>query len=282
MVRCYGSLARLFYVLKAIRMATRKISGLRIILTGVSSGIGRALALQLARRGAKLILNARREDRLEELRKEIQATGQEAFTVAGDVTDPQVRERLLAAAKEHYDGLDCLINNAGVGGIGKFAESDEARLRRIMEVNFFAPLALIRLTLPELRKGKTPLIVNVASVLGHCAIPKKSEYCASKFAIHGFSDSLRSELAEEKIDVMILSPSTTQTEFFDVAYGEDKRQLHWLSGGGQSPTAVAQAAVRAMEKGKYELILTSGGKIMVWLDRLFPWFTAQLIRKYGQ
>ena len=118
MVRCYGSLARLFYVHKAIRMATRKISGLRIILTGVSSGIGRALALQLARRGAKLILNARREDRLEELRKEIQATGQEAFTVAGDVTDPQVRERLLAAAKEHYDGLDCLINNAGVGGIG--------------------------------------------------------------------------------------------------------------------------------------------------------------------
>jgi short-subunit dehydrogenase len=220
-------------------------------------------------------------ERLNQLCQELKSAGHAVVAVAGDVTNPQVRQQLVSAAREQFGGLDCLINNAGLGGIGKFADNDSERLRRIMEVNFFAPLELIRLALPELRKGTRPLIVNVASVLGHCAIPKKSEYCASKFALHGFSDALRIELAEEQIDVMLLSPSTTQTEFFDVAMG-DKQQLHWLSGGGQAPQAVAQAALRAMQRGKHEIILTLGGKIMVWLDRLCSTLMSSILRRYGQ
>ena len=145
----------------------------------------------------------------------------------GDITEPAIRGRLLDVARTEFGGLDCLINNAGMGGIGNFADTNESRLRRIMEVNFFAPLELTRLAIPKLRHGNRPLIVNVASVLGHRAVPKKSEYCASKFALHGFSDSLRSELAPQGIDVLIVSPSTTDTEFFDVALG-DKRKLPWL------------------------------------------------------
>lgn len=225
------------------------------------------------------MLNARREDRLNTLASEISSTGGEVVAIPGDVTEPHVRRQLVDAARERLRGLDCLINNAGIGGIGNFADNDEARLRRIMEVNFFAPAELTRLAIPELRKGNKPLLVNVASVLGHRAIPKKSEYCASKFALHGLSDSLRSELEPLGIDVLIVSPSTTDTEFFDVALG-DKRTLPWLS-AGQPPDEVAKAAVRAIERGKHEIILTLGGKGMVWFDRLFPSLTNRLVTKYA-
>jgi len=260
-------------------MAMRSVLGMRTILTGASSGIGLALASLLAKKGARLVLNARREDRLTQLLREIEGEGGNAISVAGDVTEPAVRQKLIDEATNHFGGLDCLINNAGMGGIGNFADNDESRLRRIMEVNFFAPVELARLAIPELRKGSKPIIVNVASVLGHRAVPKKSEYCASKFALHGFSDSLRSELEPENIDVLILSPSTTDTEFFDAAIG-DKHLLPWLA-KGQPPAIVAQAAVRAIERGKHEVILTIGGKGMVWFDRLFPTLTDHLATKYG-
>ena len=119
----------------------------------------------------------------------------------------------------------------------------------------------------------------MASVLGHRAIPKKSEYCASKFALHGFSDSLRSEVASDDIDVLLVSPSTTDTEFFDVALG-DKAKLPWLT-HGQSSAAVAKAAIRAMQRGNHEVILTIGGKAMVWFDRLFPTLTDRLVKRFG-
>jgi short-subunit dehydrogenase len=120
-----------------------------------------------------------------------------------------------------------LVNNAGIGAIGPFAEASPERLRKIMEVNFFAPAELIRSALPLLEAGKRPLIVNVSSVLGHRGIPKKSEYCASKFALHGFSDALRCELAPRGIDVLLVSPSTTATEFFDnVIEGGRRRKGH--------------------------------------------------------
>jgi len=260
-------------------MAKRSVLGMRTILTGASSGIGLALAKLLAKRGARLVLSARREDRLTQLVEELRQSGGDAIAIAGDITADEVRRNVLEAAKTQFGGLDCLINNAGIGGIGNFIDNDEARLRRIMEVNFFAPLELTRLAIPELRRGTKPILVNVASVLGHRAVPKKSEYCASKFALHGFSDSLRSELAPEGIDVLIVNPSTTDTEFFDAAMG-DKRLLPWLA-KGQPPEAVARAAVRAIERGKHDIILTAGGKGMVWFDRLMPTITDNLVTKYG-
>jgi short-subunit dehydrogenase len=261
-------------------MARRSIHGMRTILTGASSGIGLDLARQLAAKGARLVLNARRQERLDGLAGELRTTGGEAHAVPGDVTDPAIRAALLESARTNLGGLDCLVNNAGMGGIGNFADNNEARLRRIMELNFFAPAELIRLSLPELRRGQRPIIVNVASVLAHRAVPKKSEYCASKFALHGLSDSLRSELAPDGIDVLLVSPSTTATEFFDVAEG-DKSKLPWLT-RGQSSDAVARAAVRAIERGKHEIILTIGGKGLVWFDRLFPTLTNRLVRRFAQ
>jgi len=251
-------------------MARRKIEGSRMIVTGASSGIGRALVRRLAERGARLVITARREERLSELKAECETAPGDVAIVPGDITEPDLRQRLLDAAGEHYGGLDVLINNAGIGAMGPFAEADEKRLRQVMEVDFFAAAELIRSALPLLRQSTRPMIVNVASVLAHRAIPGKSEYCAAKFALHGLSDSIRAELKGEGIDVLLVSPSTTSTEFFEREIDARGRKPGFTKYGSQSPDQVARHAVNAIRRGKDEVILTLGGKALVWLDRLCP------------
>ncbi|MFT5526575.1 MAG: short-subunit dehydrogenase [Pirellulaceae bacterium] len=262
-------------------MATRRLQNARILVTGASAGIGREIALQLAAKKALLLLTARRADRLEELATEIESDhGVAPLWIAGDITDPNHRSALLETCQSKLGGLDALINNAGIGAIGRFDKASQDRLRQVMEVNFFAPVELTRAALPLLREGQRPIIVNVSSVLGHRAVPKKSEYCASKFALHGFSDALRAELSETGIDVLLVSPSTTKTEFFDNVI-ENEDQLPWLALGGQNPRSVAKAAVSAMGWGRHEIILTAGGKLLVWLDRLCPPFINRLVAWFG-
>jgi short-subunit dehydrogenase len=262
-------------------MAHRPIRGARTIVTGASSGIGRALALELARQAARLVVTARREPRLVELVAEIRATGGEAYQVAGDVTDPQHRQNVLTAAQTQLGGLDLLINNAGVGAHGPFRQADTARLRRVMEVNFFSAAELIRSALPLLQAGRRPMIANVVSVLGHRAVPYKSEYCASKFALHGFSDALRCELTEFGIDVLLVSPSTTQTEFFDSVLDE-RGKMTRPSRRSMSPEAVACKTVRAIRRGRHEIILSPGGQLLVWLDRLCPPLADRLVAWFAR
>lgn len=257
----------------------RQISGRRILITGASSGIGRALALEFARRENSLLLTARREERLESLAAEVRKLGSEPLLVAGDITDASVRSRLLAQAEDSFGGLDILINNAGVGGIGTFESADESRLRKIMEVNFFAPAELIRSALPLLKQSDDGVIVNIGSVLGHFAVPKKSEYCASKFAMHGLTDSLRMELAGEGVDVLLVSPSTTSSEFFDQAIRSDGKAAK--NKRPMTPEQVAAHAMRAIERGKHEIVLSLGGKLLMWADRLVPNIVSRLLRKYG-
>jgi short-subunit dehydrogenase len=137
-----------------------------------------------------------------------------------------------------------------------------------MEVNFFAPAEFIREALPALRRGERPIVVNVGSVLGHRGVPEKSEYCASKFALHGLSDALRSELASSGIDVLLVSPSTTVSEFFDSAAGRSSRPQGKF--GAMPAEAVARRIAIAMQAGRREIILSASGKLLVWLDRLCP------------
>ena len=153
----------------------RDLHGRRLLITGASGGIGRAVAEQAARAGARLTLAARSADKLDVLARELSAHA-EVIAVPTDVTSPDDRRRLFAAAVERFDGLDVLINNAGVGSFGHFAECTEAILRQIMEVNFFAPAELIRLAIPILAQGRQPAVVNVASMCGRRGVPAWSEY----------------------------------------------------------------------------------------------------------
>ncbi|MEX0978355.1 MAG: SDR family NAD(P)-dependent oxidoreductase [Pirellulales bacterium] len=249
-------------------MARRAIRGLRGILTGASSGIGRALAVELVREGARLIVVARRTERLEELTRELATAPGQIEILAGDVTSADVRAAAIERAKTAFGGLDLLINNAGIGAMGEFVEATPERLRQVMEVNFFAAAEMTRLAVPLLKTGQRPIVVNVSSVLGHRGVPGCAEYCASKFALQGWSESLRAELAADAIDVLVISPARTQTEFFERAI--DYEVQPWPKLRGASSEKVARAIARTIRKGKHEIVISAGGKLLVWSSRLFP------------
>lgn len=260
-------------------MRGRRLVGMRAVITGASSGIGRELARELGRHGARLLLTARREERLDELSAELSEQHVEVRTLAGDLTDADFRRRLVAAAADWFGALDLLVNNAGSGAVGVFRDAAPERLRDVMEVNFFAPAELIRAALPLLAAGQRPLIANIGSVLGHRAMPGKSEYCASKFALHGLSDAIRAELAPLGIDVLLVHPSTTQSEFFERVVGDRDAvpKNRWT----MSPTVVARRTVAAIRQGKHEIVLSLGGRLLVWTDRLWPWLADQLVARFG-
>ena len=262
-------------------MPRRQLNDKRVIITGASSGIGWHLALKLAEIGCRVIVCARREDRLNELATLIKSAGGTCVVVAGDVCDSTTRQQLLVAANENFGGVDVLINNAGIGAMGRFDEASPDRLRQVFEVNFFAMAELIRESLPLLKTGNDPMIVNMNSVLGHRATPLKSEYCASKFAVHGLSDAIRAELSADGVALLLVSPSTTDSDFFDSAI-EDETGKDWKKSGAMPPEVVATKTIQAMRKRRHEIILTFGGRIIVWLDRIIPGIANRLVARFGQ
>lgn len=238
-------------------MAKRKIAGATAIVTGASSGIGREIALELARGGADVVVVARREDRLQEVVAQITSLGRRGEVVCGDITQAATREAALVCALEQLGGLDILVNNAGVGAIGEFETADPDRLRTIFELNFFAPVELIRAALPLLREsqaaGRRPIIADIGSILGHVGIPKLSEYCAAKHALRGFSNSLRAELRHGGIDVLVVSPATVETEIWERMI-EQKGETGWRKKRGMTPEYVARKTVAAIKKGRREIL----------------------------
>jgi short-subunit dehydrogenase len=261
-------------------MSKREIKDSRVIVTGASSGIGRAVSLELARAGAKLIAVARREDRLRKLADEIAAIGGRVETVVGDVTDPQIRQRAIEAAQSHYGGLDLLINNAGIGALGLFEQADPQRARTVFEVNFFALIEMTRLALPLLKKGNRPMLVNISSIVGHRGIPYRSEYSASKFAVQGFSEAIRAELTRYGIDVLVVSPGTTETEFFDGVF-ERGTEPSWPRHKPISAEAVARKMVKAIRQGRHEIIPYGLGKVLCWMNRLSPSLLDRIMARYS-
>ncbi|MDX1964822.1 MAG: SDR family NAD(P)-dependent oxidoreductase [Pirellulales bacterium] len=267
-------------------MIRRKLKNLRALVTGVSSGIGRAVADLLVGQGVHVLGMARRGELLAEWQKTWENPqdprnhpGQTAIFV-GDITRPEDRTAALRMVESRFHGLDLLINNAGTGSLGRFAQSDPRLLRTIFEVNFFAPVELCRAALPLLQNGQTPLIVNLGSILGHRATPQNSEYCASKFALRGWSESVRPELNKIGIDLLLVSPGTTETDFYAHTLGDDHTPP-WPSPPGVPAERVARAIVRAIETGRGEIVPNWRGRALVWANRLCPWLVDRAMRKYG-
>jgi short-subunit dehydrogenase len=230
------------------------------------------------RRGAKLILAARNEHLLRELADELQADGAEVEIVLGDVTNGGDRQRMIQAAIDRFGGLDVLINNAGIGATGHFAEASEDRLRKIMEVNFFGMSELTRLAIPVLTEGTTPMLVNISSIAAKRGIPARSEYSASKFALQGLSEALRPELARYGIDLLVVCPGLTATNFSKNMV-ENKARLPMDHKRSMTPDQVAEATLRAMVRGKREIVLTGAGKLLIFVSRFFPWFVERVMAR---
>jgi short-subunit dehydrogenase len=258
-------------------MARRPIAGCRALVTGASGGIGRSLALELARRGANLILVARREERLRQLAEEVTAIGPLCEILVGDITVRTVRQQAVDLARVAYAGLDLLVNNAGVGAIGPFETAEPERMRQVMELNVFALAEMTRLAIPHLKRSPQPMIVNIGSILGHRAVPGSSEYCASKFAVRGFSQSLRAELKPYGIDVLLASPAGTESEFWD--HLVDRQGEPTFRGRPASAEATARRIVRAIERGQREVFPSFSSRMIAYADRFAPWLVERLIMK---
>ena len=254
----------------------RDIAGSRMLITGASQGIGRALAILAVQRGAKVLAAARQQPLLDELAAEVQRLGGKIDTVQADVTSADDRAKMVAAAGR-LGGLDILVNNAGIGATGHFADSDFAHLRKIFEVNFFGLTETTRAFLPLLKGGVKPAIVNISSIAGKRGIPARSHYASSKFAVQGFSEALRAELAKDGVDVLVVSPGLTQTNF-SANMLEQKAKIQLDHMRGMTPEAVADATLKAIAKGTDEVVLTFNGKLLVFVAKFLPW-VADLISK---
>ncbi len=259
-------------------MARRSISGSRMLITGASQGIGKSLAELAAARGAQVVAVARSEGLLNELSEQIRNKGGTLHVVLGDVTNPADRQKMVDDTVKRFGGLDILVNNAGIGATGHFADVSPDRLRKIMEVNFFAVTELTRLFLPILKRGNRPAIVNISSIAGKRGIPARSEYSASKFAIQGFSEAIRAELAKDGIDVVVVCPGLTQTNFSQNMI-EQKALLKYDHLRGMTAEQVALATLKAIERGTHEVCLSLQGRLLVTACRFFPWLGNRVARR---
>ena len=247
----------------------RNLQGLRLLITGASSGIGQCLAQQAVRAGARVALAARSAGPLEAVVAELARDGHQAVAVPADITDAAARQRLLDSVVSRFGGLDVLVNNAGVGSWGHFAGGSEAILRQVMEVNFFAAAELIRLSIPTLTNGRQPAVLNIASMCGRRGMPAWSEYSASKFALCGLTEALRGELARFDINVLLVVPGLTRSDL----------ARHLLRSEGRYPIPyekgmplenVASAALEALRRNRTETVVGSDARWMLRINRLLP------------
>ncbi len=196
----------------------RKLRGMTAIITGATSGIGRETALEFAKAGVRVVVAGRRKDRLTKLVNEIEAKGGEALAVATDVAEAAEVDRLIHKAAKHFGAIDILINNAGVGIAARFDELTLEDFRRVMEVNFWGAVYACKAVVPVMKAQKSGgVIINISSILGKRGVPFETAYCASKFALSGFSEALRTEVMADKIDVTTVFPGAIETELFETS-----------------------------------------------------------------
>ena len=261
----------------------RKLSNKRILLTGASSGIGAVLASMLAKEGADLVLLARRKERLQEIAGQIEkqfGSERKVVLVDGDVTDPDVRQRAVQSAVEQLGGLDILINNAGVGAMARVEDSTQETLRRIFEVNFFSLFELTQLALPYLKQGMEPMVVNVSSIVGLRGVPHYGVYGSAKFAVSGLSESMRAEFSRHGIDVLLVCPGTTETEFFDVLY-QDTSKPQLPVHRPVTSEYVSTRIVWAIKQGKHKIIPYFPAVLLDKLNRFYPRLIDWVMTKYA-
>jgi uncharacterized protein len=237
------------------------------LVTGASSGIGADLARLCAADGYDLILVARRAARLQDLAKSLtEAHGIAARVVTADLSAPNAAQTLVDAVGE--TPIDMLLNNAGIGLRGPFAELPWEAQAALLQVNLLAPIHLSRLVLPEMLRRRRGRILNVASTAAFFPGPFMAIYYASKAALVSFSEAIANELEGSGVTATVLCPGPTTTEFFDAAGIADSKLLR--GGNVMDPATVARQGYRAMMDGKVEVIAGGRNRWLVRGSRLLP------------
>ncbi|RZK57979.1 MAG: SDR family oxidoreductase [Pedobacter sp.] len=247
-----------------------------VIITGASSGIGKALAEELAKRGANVVLGARQYVTLCEITAELeQKYGIKALAVQADVSKEEDCEMLIKQTLITFGKIDVLINNAGLSMRALFSDLDLSVLKNLMDVNFWGTVYCTKYALPEILKTKGS-VVGVSSIAGYRGLPGRTGYSSSKFAMNGFMEALRTELLKTGVHVMVACPGFTTSNIRVAALAKDGNvhgETSMEEGKMMSAEEVAEIISDGILNRKRTLIMTGQGKLAVWMNKLFPKFT---------
>lgn len=236
-----------------------------VIITGGGRGIGRATALEFACEGATLVLAGRRMDALHTAAAEVQKSGGRAEVMHCDVIKEEDLQSLVGKTVHQFGKIDVLVNNAGVVTGGPIDEIDREDIGRMVGVNIWAPLRLTQLVVPHMREAKTGTIINISSIAGRMGVPYYATYSASKFAMRGFSEALRRELAPDGIHVMAVYPGGTATDMMENV------EFDRFGMGVATADQVARAIVRGVRWRQPEVFIgLAEGMMSRWND-FAPW-----------
>ncbi len=240
-----------------------------VLVTGASSGIGRAAALAFGTLGDSVTLVARREHRLQEVAEQIERAGGHALVFSADLAARNSAEDAVDAAVKEWGRLDVIVNNAGYGVYGSIEECFPEDFERQMRVNYLAVVYGTKRALPHMRAQGSGSIINVCSISGMLASPLDATYCASKFAVTAFTDVLRMELAHSNIHVSMISPGYTKTEWAEAVV--QRRPFSWRTRMRPLPAErVAQLIVSCADRPQRNIIVPGALQFPLWLQRLSP------------
>ncbi|MCF8302589.1 MAG: SDR family oxidoreductase [Bacteroidales bacterium] len=243
-----------------------------IIITGASSGIGKALATEAVGGSNKIVMAARNPEKLSQAAKDIENQGAEVLVLPTDVSKEEDCKNLIDKAVEKFGRIDVLINNAGISMRGLFEETSLEVIRRLMDINFWGAVYCTKFALPYLLETKGSL-VGVSSIAGYKGLPGRTGYSSSKFALQGFLEVLRIENLKKGLHVLIACPGFTASNIRKTALASDGSQQGESprdEGKMMSAQETARRIIRAIDKRNDRLTLTSQGKLTVWLNKFFP------------
>jgi short-subunit dehydrogenase len=252
------------------------LNGKRILLTGATGGLGEELAKLLAKKEAVLTLVGRDEAKLNHLKDALERVGCKSFCIVADLTEKDVSTRIVAEATQRMGGIDMLINNAGVLDFVKFEQQADERISQMIHTNVTTPIQLTRAIIGDLQAKNRGHIVLIGSIFGSLGFPYFTTYCASKFAVHGFSQALRRELQGTNIGVTYIAPRGIKT-----AMNDANTVAMWNKTGNQmdDPQAVAKLIVKALEKEQEELFIGQPQSFFAWLNGVFPKLVSNGLKK---
>ena len=253
-----------------------------VIVTGAGSGIGKACALFFGKKGYCVVLNGRSHEKLTGVQSLLNEAGIKSLIVVGDVSIEADCKKLIDETMHHFGRIDVLINNAGISMRALFDDLDLNVLRKVMDTNFWGTVYCSKFALPYLLKSKGS-IVGVSSIAGKKGLPGRTGYSASKFAMEGFLETVRTENIKKDLHVLVACPGFTATDIRNSALSSDG------SAQGESPRdeqemmsadEVASYIYNAVITRKRDLILTSNGKLTVWLNKFFPAMMDKMVYKH--
>lgn len=252
------------------------LQGKKVVLTGASGGIGRAIAERLSAAGAQLILVGRNEDKITRLLVDLQGDGH--VSVIADLGDDVGRQRLRQYCEGlGSEGISMLINNAGINAFGLFEELSQSVIGNLININLVSPILICQDLLPQLKRQSDAQIINIGSTFGSIGYPGFSGYCASKFGLRGFTESLRRELAGSVVRVSYIAPRATQTALNDDSVVAMNNELGTAM---DEPSVVADQVMRSISRrAALDKYLGWPEKLFVKINALLPAIVDSSLRK---